>query len=388
MQVEFLGFRRFVIQPPLRQFNEGAAGTRRIFARNATDPPIRLFLSDPCRPAVDANTGQEIGFIVADLHGGNIWWDEQAGRWNDADREWAGNTCDNERPQGFAVVLPGQTFTMDIRLELNEAHRNIDPTTIALEPVVIGGVGREVLGPAPIQPPAGMVGWWPGDGNAEDIVGGNHGAPPFADFVEGMAQQGFGLDGISDHILVPDNNGAFNITGDVTVDLWAKRTAFGAEFGNEMISKSGVGQQGNSGDAFDMWFRRSNVVAAGALNTNGSYDIIVGPVVGDSDFHHYAYVRNGNRHMLFMDGEVVASGDLTADVADTSGIPMTIGAFRLLDESGFCCRFGGVIDEVEVFNRALSAAEVTAIYNAGSAGKIKPEPRWARLGYTDAVVSP
>ena len=70
---------------------------------------------------------------------------------------------------------------------------------------------------------------------------------------------------------------------------------------------------------FDMWFRPGNVVAAGALNTNGEYDIIVGPVVEDSDFHHYAYVRSGNRHMLFMDGQEVASGELTAQVADTSG---------------------------------------------------------------------
>ena len=142
-QVEGLGFlRRFQIQPPLRQFNDGEAGTRRIFARNATEPPIRLFLSDPCHSAVDANTGQEIGFFVAELHGGNIWWDEQAGRWNDDDREWAGSTCDNERPP--LRLMPGQTFTMDIRLKLNEEFQNIEPTSIALEPVVIGGVGPEI----------------------------------------------------------------------------------------------------------------------------------------------------------------------------------------------------------------------------------------------------
>ena len=56
---------------------------------------------------------------------------------------------------------------------------------------------------------------------------------------------------------------------------------------------------------------------------------------------------------------------------------MTIGAFRWFDDSGFCCRFGGVIDEVEVFNRALSADEIRAIYEAGSAGKIKPMARIA-----------
>ena len=43
----------------LKRFNEGAAGTRRIFVTNETSPPISLFLSDPCHAAVDANTGQK-----------------------------------------------------------------------------------------------------------------------------------------------------------------------------------------------------------------------------------------------------------------------------------------------------------------------------------------
>ena len=133
--VDHIGFRRF---------NEGEVATKRIFVTNETEPPIRLFLSDPCHPAIDTNTGLEIGFFRADLHGGNIWWDDLAGRWNDDDREWAGNTCDNERPGGLAVVMPGQTFTLDIHVDLHEEYRDIEPSTLDLEPVVIGGVGREV----------------------------------------------------------------------------------------------------------------------------------------------------------------------------------------------------------------------------------------------------
>ena len=123
-EVGGLRFTRFQIQPPLRQFNEGEAATRRIFITNRTTPQIRLFVSDPCHPAVDANTGQEVGFFHADLHGGNVWWDEQAGRWNDDDAEWAGGTCDNERPP--LRLMPDQTFTMDIRLKLHEQYQNID----------------------------------------------------------------------------------------------------------------------------------------------------------------------------------------------------------------------------------------------------------------------
>ncbi len=36
------------------------------------------------------------------------------------------------------------------------------------------------------------------------------------------------------------------------------------------------------------------------------------------------------------------------------------------------CPSGGLIDEAEIYDRALSAAEIKAIFNAGSAGKCKP----------------
>ena len=36
--------------------------------------------------------------------------------------------------------------------------------------------------------------------------------------------------------------------------------------------------------------------------------------------------------------------------------------------------FDGLIDEVEIFNRALDALEIQAIFDAGSAGKCKPPP--------------
>ena len=64
---------------------------------------------------------------------------------------------------------------------------------------------------------------------------------------------------------------------------------------------------------------------------------------------------------------------MTADVVDTSGVPLGIGAIR--DDRSptlFSSYFGGIIDEVEIFNRALSDAEIRAIFDAGSAGKRKP----------------
>jgi hypothetical protein len=55
----------------------------------------------------------------------------------------------------------------------------------------------------------------------------------------------------------------------------------------------------------------------------------------------------------------------------TNTAPFIIGNLSARPSSGL--GFGGLIDEVEAYNRALSGEEIQAIYNAGSKGKCKPE---------------
>ena len=93
---------------------------------------------------------------------------------------------------------------------------------------------------------------------------------------------------------------SLNLTGDVTVLLWAKRTLFDGTWSN-MLGK---------GDpiTYRLAFDPSNQLAADFEYDDGSDQDIGGPVVDDSDWHHFAYVRDGNTHRLLFDGAVVASG--------------------------------------------------------------------------------
>src|SRR5262245_43250002 len=54
-----------------------------------------------------------------------------------------------------------------------------------------------------VVPPAGLIAWWPGDGNANDIVGGNDGTPiDNATFATGYDGEAFSLDGTGDYVDV------------------------------------------------------------------------------------------------------------------------------------------------------------------------------------------
>jgi len=58
-----------------------------------------------------------------------------------------------------------------------------------------------------IEPPNGLISWWPGDGNANDIEDGNDGTlVNGAASAPGKVGQAFSLDGIDDHISVNSNS--------------------------------------------------------------------------------------------------------------------------------------------------------------------------------------
>jgi hypothetical protein len=82
---------------------------------------------------------------------------------------------------------------------------------------------------------------------------------------------------------------------------------------------------------------------------------------------------------LYRDGVVEASTAIDSHVLgaikDDDGLPdpLFIGATPLgQSSSSYTHFFNGIVDEVHYWNRALSIADMQALFNAGSAGMCKP----------------
>lgn len=74
----------------------------------------------------------------------------------------------------------------------------------------------------PIPPPPGLVSWWPGDGNALDIVNENHGELwNGATFAPGKVDQAFSFDGIDDVVYAYPGAG-INDLQELTIDAWVR----------------------------------------------------------------------------------------------------------------------------------------------------------------------
>lgn len=232
-------------------------------------------------------------------------------------------------------------------------------STNAVRSVVIALLSASCLGgtalsqaPTCTPPPPGMVAWWPGDGSAADIAGANAGTlVGGATYAPGRVDQAFSLNGTDAWVQVPDS-AALRITGAITIDAWVSPTALGGRVVDKITAGTGDGY------LLDTHGGVVRLIVDGQI-LSGSTSIPTGV------WSHIAGTYDGSEMRVYLNGSL--DGSVAASVAiPTNALPVRIGA-----DSDGQSRFSGLIDEVEVFGRALSQAEIQAIVAAGSAGKCK-----------------
>ncbi len=209
-------------------------------------------------------------------------------------------------------------------------------------------------------PPPDMVSWWPGDGNTTDIQSGNNGTlQGGATFATGEVGQAFSLNGTNQYVEIPDSANV-SITGPMTIDAWINT--------NDNANEHAIVEKYDGGGTNGYFFRLNSGghLGAGMCNASTCSAVVGATQVTTGTFHHVAAVFDGTNLRVYLDG--VLDGTASS-VSPTDGVnPLEIGA-RGGSPFNF---FTGLIDEVEVFSRALTADEVQFIYDAGSKGKCKP----------------
>jgi len=213
-----------------------------------------------------------------------------------------------------------------------------------------------------------MAAWWPGDGNANDIVGGNAGAYSGA-FAPGKVGRAFSLDGAHDVTITHTSVLDFGHTDSFTLDAWINKSAPIVDTSGEMVLSL---TYNCSAEVITLALTPAGVAIFSIRdNLVNSVDVIASGSLVDGQWHHLAGVRDAalGNVKLYLDGALVASAtDSTTGTFTLAAAQDRIGSRPVCPTPMF---FNGLIDEVEVYRRALSGSEVQALFNAGSAGKCK-----------------
>lgn len=225
-----------------------------------------------------------------------------------------------------------------------------------------------------IPPPDSMVLWLPLDGNANDIKGGNHGSViGSGTFVPAVVDQGF--KGVSGSLVKVNDAPNLDITN-LTLDAWVRVDAItpgrnmaiiwkGDPAGASITTPYAISISGTTSPA------TGTPGCVFATITNGvtpQYIHSLNPIpVGTGTFTHVAVTADGSTLLLYVNGVQANASQVQAVIPYANTRAVQIGGADIPSNS----HLDGVVDEVEIFNRALSQSEIEAIYNAGPSGKCK-----------------
>lgn len=201
----------------------------------------------------------------------------------------------------------------------------------------------------------GIVSWWPGGNSTTDIVDGNTGTLiNGATYGPGIVGQGFEFDGSGDGVLVGN---PLNLQmQDFTIEAWVRRAS------PTVVSIGSTSAEffcyGIAGYAFG--FLDDGRLFLSRVGIDQTQTAVA---VTDTNFHHLAVTKSGTTVVFYIDG--IAYPVPPYITTYTFSTPAAIGA-RGDDLSS---SIFGTIDDLAIFNRPLSAAEIQQIYAAGAAGK-------------------
>jgi hypothetical protein len=256
-------------------------------------------------------------------------------------------------------TLTAQFVTKVVRVET--AFGNVKLPSNLIRHMTISPAGK------PRQMREGLVALWPGEGNANDIMGTNNGTlVKGADFAAGVVGQAFSFNGSGGYVSIPDSPSLDAFTTSITIELWLKAGQLTAN-----SDWKGIVTKGNS----SWWLQASsgaNTVYVAFAGLSPKMDMFGARNVNDGQWHHVAAVYDGTSMFLYVDGTLDVSQPATG-LIDQNNDPVCIGANAKAyvprcgcNKSGYF--FNGLIDEVSLYNRALAASDIQADYEAGKSG--------------------
>ncbi len=216
--------------------------------------------------------------------------------------------------------------------------------------------------------PAGLVSWWRAEGDGQDLVGGNHGTVRNgAAFAAGQVGQAFLLDGVSGHISIPDHP-SLDLLAAGTVELWLWLDEVQSD--RPLVNKGNVANN----QASYTWGLYLDNLRFDLYRGDGSreYSTVMIPAASLlGGWHHLAVTWADGSLRAYRDGVLTSESSYSFNRLDTADDLLIAG-----DPIGHP-PLRGAIDEVSLYDRALTAGELQAIFEAGTAGKDAATPAFA-----------
>jgi hypothetical protein len=240
--------------------------------------------------------------------------------------------------------------------------------------------------PPAYVPTDGLAGWWPFNGNANDESGnGNNGTVNGATLTEdrfGEGNAAYEFDGMNDISIANDNT--LSLNDDFTISLWFNAYQYSAF--NTFISKTSCGDINGVGYVSGLQDFTSGGLQPKVHYQSYPYFVDATPCLpgelGTVDINTWiqfvvVYHDNDNSLVYFLNETAIDTLELDFQTQDNSQ-SLFIGN-HYNTSGGFCIDTGffGDLDDIGIWNRALTQEEVTNLFNASVPSSVSAQPKYS-----------
>lgn len=230
-------------------------------------------------------------------------------------------------------------------------------------------------------PQDGLRAWYQGEGNALDRAGFNNGVlQNGVEFSSAFVGNGFRLDGVDDFVDIPTQD--FSAATSMTVDAWVRvESKDDGTVEHAIFARRDPGAREGFMLTIDSQFNLLRIQLGTESETSGfrfsQFQTVSDSIPADGSFVHVAasYDESSGQVRAFINGAEQLV-ELTAGELPIGPLAATNESFIgqrqvvVIPSEGVAglSRLKGNVDEVHVYDRALNATQIQAIFAAGGAG--------------------
>ena len=238
-------------------------------------------------------------------------------------------------------------------------------------------VGAATTAARPCPLPSGGIAWWRAEGDWLDSIGTNHGTPQGAvSYAPGKVGQAFSFNGTDTWLVMPPvltNARAFSFEG------WLKIRRFTNPDYTPILCQP-CASQSPACIPGEYWFFAGTETSYGSFRFTAVWhdatqcDVHSVIPFGTGTWEHVAVTCDGEVATIYWNGQVQAQQSSAGKTLGNAP-PFWVGRAFVPHTNGRHenAYLEGLVDEFAVYNRTLTAEEVTAIHAAGSSSKTPPQ---------------
>ena len=194
-----------------------------------------------------------------------------------------------------------------------------------------------------------------GNGNDGAILGG-------AEIAAGKVGEAIKIDGATGHVEVPDSDSLDIGISSLTIECWLNTTSADRHTYSRIVSKGNFSW--TPGYIFQLYSQGQPAISISDQSKAAIYAAAKGAAVNDGEWHHIAGVtdRENNEARIYIDGQLqeieLPLGQAATDVKDIGDIANTNKLAFGSDDQQVRELVEGLYDELRIWNRALTEAEI------------------------------